>query len=83
MDIYVHSRGIELEKKERNRILPFHESSVVALTNSPGHETAFYCAAVYEHELLTARLSAQTCLPDKTADSNFGRSSVTDLDEAL
>ena len=35
--IYVHRLGIELKKQERNRVLSFHQSSVVSLANSPGN----------------------------------------------
>ena len=65
-------RGVELKKKERNRVLPFHESRVVAFADGPSDKTAFNRPAVYEDELLAAGLSAETCLTDKTTDSNFG-----------
>ena len=81
--VYVHRRGIKLKKEERNRVLSFHKGGVVAFANSPGEQTAFNRTTVHEHELLSAGLSAQTCLPGKTADSNLGRSSVTDFDETL
>jgi hypothetical protein len=81
--VYIHRRGIQLKKKERNWVLPFHERGVVAFANRPCDQTAFNRAAIYENELLTAGLSAQTCLADKSADSNLERSSVTDFDQAL
>jgi hypothetical protein len=56
--IYIDSRGIELNKKERNRILPFHKSCVVAFADGPGYKIAFNRPPVYEHELLAAGLSA-------------------------
>ena len=81
--IYIDSRGIELNKKERNRILPLHKSRVVAFADGPGDKTAFNRPPVYEHELLAASLSAETCLTDKTTDSNFGRRSAVHFDQAL
>src|SRR5512132_294273 len=81
--IYIHSAGIELNKKKRNWVLPFHESSVVAFADGPGDKTAFNRPAVHEHELLAAGLSAETCLTDKTTDSNFGRGSAVHFDQAL
>ena len=69
--IYIDSAGIELNKKECNRILPFHKSCVVAFADGPGDKIAFNRPAVYEHELLAAGLSAETCLTDKTTDSEF------------
>src|SRR5438094_9804718 len=81
--IYIHSAGIELNKKKRNWVLPFHESSVVAFADGPGDKSAFDRPTVYNHELLAAGLSAETCLTDKTTDSNFGESSAVHFDQAL
>jgi hypothetical protein len=81
--IYIHSAGIELNKKERNRILPFHESSVVAFSDSTGDETAFDRPAVYEQELLAAGLSAESCLTNKTTDLNFWGGSAVHFKQAL
>src|SRR5215472_1429390 len=49
MHIYVHCAGIELKKQERNRVLAFHESRVIAFAHGPGDKTAFDRPAVYEH----------------------------------
>ena len=83
MHIYIHSAGIELKKKERNRVLPFHKGCVVSFADGPGNKTAFNRPAVYEHELLAAGLSAETCLTDKTTDSNFGGRSAVHFDQTL
>src|SRR4029450_13275503 len=69
--LYIHSAGIEFNKKERSRVLPFHKSRMVAFADGPGNKTAFNRPAVYEYQLLAAVLSAETCLTDKTSDSNF------------
>src|SRR6266513_946868 len=68
--IYIHSAGVELEEKKRNRVLPCHK-------------TTFDRPAVYEDELLTAGLSAHTCLTDKTTASDFRRGSAVHFDQAL
>ena len=81
--IYIHSAGIELNKKKRNWVLPFHESSVVAFADGPGDKTAFNRPAVYEHELLAAGLSAETCLTNKTTNSNFGGRRAVHFDQTL
>src|SRR5262245_389639 len=62
MNIYIHSAGIELNKKESNRILPLHKSGVVTFADGPGNKTAFDRSSVYEYELLAARLPAKTSL---------------------
>ena len=77
------ARGIELNKKERNRILPLHKSCVVAFADGAGDKIAFNRTPVYEHELLAACLSAETCLTDKTTDLNFWGGSAVHFDQAL
>src|SRR5437667_1478139 len=81
--IYIHSAGIELNKKKRNWVLPFHESSVIAFADRPGNKSVFDRPAVYKHELLAAGLPAETCLTDKTTDSNFGGRSAGHFDQPL
>ena len=83
MNIYIDTRRIELEKKKRNRILPFHESGMVAFTDSGSDKAAFNRAAVYKKELLRSGLAAHTCLPDKAADPNLGRTIIRYLNQAL
>ena len=83
MHIYIDSRGIELNKKECNRILPFHKSCVVAFAHGSGDKIAFNRTAVHEHELLAAGLSAEACLTDKTTDLNFWRGSAVHFNQAL
>ena len=56
---------------------------MVAFAESGCDETAFNRPAVYKNELLRPRLPAQTCLPDKAADSNLARSSAVYLNESL
>ena len=46
-------------------------------------KTAFDRPAVYEHELLAAGLSAETCLTDKTTNSNFGEHRAVHFDQTL
>src|SRR5262245_11019555 len=83
VDIYIDSAVVDLKKKERNRVLPFHKSGVVAFADGAGDQAAFDRTAVYEHELLAARLSAETCLTDETTDSNFRAGISVHLDQTL
>src|SRR5262249_45753188 len=83
VNIYIDTRRIEVEKKERNRILPFHESRMVAFTDSAGDKAAFNRATVYKNELLRSGLPAQTSLSDKAADPNPLRTSACCFNQSL
>src|SRR5438874_895630 len=83
VNIHIDNRWIELKKQERNRILSFHKSSMVALTDSGSDEVAVNGAAVYKDELLRSGLATHACLPDKTADSNLRRSRAVHGHQAL
>ncbi len=83
MHIYIDSRRIDLNKKEGNRILPFHKSCVVALTHGSSDNIVFNRSSVDEYELLAAGLPAKTCLTDKPTDLNFRRSSDVHFNQAL
>src|SRR6516162_5736372 len=48
MNIYIDTRRVELEKEERNRVLPFHESGMVAFADCSGDKAAFNRATVYK-----------------------------------
>src|ERR1051326_6296612 len=75
VNIHIDTARIEFNKKKRDRVLPFHKRRVVAFADGPSDEAAFNGAAIYEHELLAAVLSTQTCLTNKTADFDFRRGS--------
>ena len=81
--IYVDSRGIELNKKKCNRILPLHKSRVVTLADAARDKIAFNRTSVHEHELLAAALPAKTCLTDKTTDLNFWGGSTVHFNQPL
>src|SRR3954454_10667297 len=83
MHIYIDSFGIELNEKERNRILSLHQSCVIAFADSSSDKVAFNRASVYEHELLAATLPAETCLTDKTTDLNFWGGSAVYFNQPL
>src|SRR5215831_21321800 len=83
MNIYIHSAGIELNKKECNRILPLHKSGVVTFADGSANKTAFDRSPIYEYELLAAGLPAETCLTNKTTDLNLWSGSAVHFDKAL
>src|SRR5437588_9017617 len=76
VNIYINTRRIDLEKKERDRILPFHESGMVPFTDSGSDKAAFNRATIYKQELLRPGLAAQAGLPDKATNPNLGRTSA-------
>ena len=71
MHIYVNARRIDLKKEKSNRILSFHEGSMITLAQRPTQQWVFHGTAVHESELLIARLPAHACLPDKSAQADF------------
>ena len=75
--------GSSSRKRNVTGILPFHESCMVAFTDSASDKAAFNRAAVYENELLRSGLPAETCLTDKATDPNLGRTNARYLDQAL
>src|SRR6516162_4558985 len=83
VNIYIDSRWIQLQKDERNRIVPFHESGMVTFTHSGSDKATFDRATVYKDELLRLCLAAQTCLPNKATDSTLPRGSTVYLNKAL
>src|ERR1043166_28593 len=83
VNIYIDTRRIDLEKKEGNRVLPFHESGMVAFADSGSDEAAFNRAAAYKNELLRSGLATQTGLSNKAADTDLGRMSAGYLDQTL
>ena len=84
VNIYIDTRRIKLEKEERNRILPFHESRMVAFTHSGSDEAAFNRATVYKNELLRLRLwRLRPACPIKPLIRIFGRTSARYLNQAL
>src|SRR6266567_1349374 len=77
VNVYVDSRRIEFQKEKGNRILTFHERSMVALTDSRCEKRAFNGAPVYKNQLLRPCLPAQSCLPDKSSCANVeGRCAI-------
>src|SRR6266496_3018933 len=83
VNIYINSRWIQLQKNERDRILPFHESGMVAFTHSGSDKAAFDRAAVYKDELLRPCLPAQPRLSYEPSNPNFLRGSAVYLNQAL
>ncbi len=71
MHIHVHSAGIELDEKERHRILSLHERGVIAFTNRARDQRTFDRASVHKNQLLGACLPAQSRLPDQSADPDL------------
>jgi hypothetical protein len=74
VNVHIDNRWIELKKQECNWILSFHESGMIAFTDSGSDEAAVNGAAVYKDELLCSGLATYACLPDKTADLNLRQS---------
>src|SRR5437667_12880980 len=83
VNIYINSRWIHLQKDERDRILPFHESGMVTFAHSGSDKIALDRAAVYKDKLLRLCLAAQTCLSNKATDSTFPRGTAVYLNKAL
>ena len=59
VNVYVDCGWVEIDKKERDRVLPFHERGVIAFADTVRNEAAFDSAAVHKNELLSARLAAK------------------------
>ena len=71
MHIYVNARRIDLKKEKSDRILSFHEGSVITLAQRPIQQWVLHGTPVHESELLVARLPAHACSSDKSAQANF------------
>ena len=71
MHVHVDSAWIEIEKQKRDRELPFHQRSVIALAQGDREHGVFDSAPVHEHELLGAGLPAHSRLPNQPADPQF------------
>ena len=73
MHIYVDACWIDLEKEKCDRILSFHQRSVIALAQGRVQQWILYRAAIHKSELLIARLPAGPGPPDKSGYANLRR----------